>query len=70
MAQTVGLLLFILAYCLAYPYWIEFRDWVRRRCRVVKRCRLRREAIRTNLLLYKQTGDVYYLERVKELERK
>lgn len=70
MEQTVGVLLFLLAYCLAHPYWIEFRDWIRRRCRVVKRCRLRREAIRTNLLLYKQTGEEYYIERVKALERK
>lgn len=70
MEQNVGLLLFLLAICIAHPYWIEFRDWVRRRCRVVKRCRLRREAIRTNLLLYKQTGEDYYIERVKVLERK
>ena len=70
MNRIIGPLLLILALTYAYPYWVEFRDWVSRRMRVVKRCRLRREAIRTNLRLYRQTGDEYYIERVKELERK
>lgn len=67
MTQSVGTLLFLLAICLAYPYWVEFRKWIKRRCRVVKRCRLRRSAIRTNLELYKQTGEDYYIERIKAL---
>lgn len=70
MTQTVGILLFILANCLAYPYLVEFREWIKRRCRIAKRCRLRRKAIRTNLRLYKQTGEDYYIERVKALGRK
>jgi hypothetical protein len=33
----------------------------------MKRCQYRRDAVRTNLSLYKNTGDEYYIERVKEL---
>jgi hypothetical protein len=33
----------------------------------MKRCQYRREALRTNLRLYKNTGEDYYIERVKEL---
>ena len=65
--SNVGLLLLILAVCLAYPYCREFVDWFKRRWSIMKRCQYRRDALRTNLTLYKQTGEDYYIERVKEL---
>ena len=70
MTSNIGsVLLLILAVTLAQPVWVKFREWVRHRLAVVKRCRLRREAIRTNLSLYKQTGEEYYIDRVRELGR-
>lgn len=70
MISKVGsVLLLVLALLLAQPVWFKFREWVKRRLAVVKRCRLRREAIRTNLSLYKQTGEEYYIDRVRELGR-
>ena len=70
MTSKVGsVLLLVLALLLAQPVWVKFREWVKRRLAVVKRCRLRRSAIRTNLLLYKQTGESYYIDRVRELGR-
>ena len=68
--SNVGLLLLILALTLAYPYWKEFKDWFKRRYAIMKRCQYRREALRTNLKLYKHTGEEYYIERVMELGRK
>ena len=70
MISKVGsVLLLVLALLLAQPVWVRFREWVSRRLAVVKRCRLRRSAIRTNLSLYKQTGESYYIDRVRELGR-
>lgn len=70
MTSHIGsVLLLVLSLLLAQPVWVKFREWVKRRLAVVKRCRLRRAAIRTNLLLYKQTGESYYIERVRELGR-
>lgn len=70
MISKVGsVLLLVLAFLLAQPVWVKFREWVKRRLAVVKRCRLRRSAIRTNLSLYKQTGEEYYIDRVRELGR-
>ncbi len=68
--SNVGLLLLILAVCLAYPYCREFVDWFKRRWSIMKRCQYRRDALRTNLRLYKNTGEEYYIERVMELGRK
>lgn len=68
--SNVGLLLLILALTLAYPYWKEFKDWFKRRYAIMKRCQYRRDALRTNLRLYKNTGEEYYIERVMELGRK
>ncbi len=68
-SKVGSVLLLVLALLLAQPVWVEFREWVKRRLAVVKRCRLRRAAIRTNLSLYKQTGESYYIDRVRELER-
>lgn len=65
--SNVGLLLLILAVCLAYPYVKRFAEWFRRRYQIMKRCQYRRDALRTNLSLYKSTGEEYYIERVKEL---
>jgi hypothetical protein len=65
--SNVGLLLFILAVCLAYPYVKRFAEWFRHRYAIMKRCQYRRDALRTNLRLYKNTGEEYYIERVKEL---
>jgi hypothetical protein len=67
--SNVGLLLFILAVCLAYPYVKRFVEWFRHRYAIMKRCQFRRDAVRTNLSLYKSTGEEYYIERVKELNR-
>ena len=67
--SNVGPLLLILALTLVYPYWKEFKDWFKHRYAIMKRCQYRREALRTNLTLYKQTGEDYYIERVKELNR-
>ena len=68
--SNVGLLLFILAVCLAYPYVKRFVEWLRYRYAIMKRCQYRRDALRTNLRLYKNTGEEYYIERVMELGRK
>ncbi len=65
--SNVGLLLLILALTLAYPYVKRFVEWFQRRYAIMKRCQYRREALRTNLRLYKNTGEEYYIERVKEL---
>ena len=67
--SNVGLLLLILALTLAYPYWKEFKDWFKRRYAIMKRCQYRRDALRTNFKLYKQTGEEYYIDRVRELGR-
>ena len=68
--SNVGLLLLILAVCLAYPYVKRFAEWFRHRYAIMKRCQYHRDALRTNLRLYKSTGEEYYIERVKELGRK
>lgn len=65
--SNVGPLLLILAVCLAYPYVKRFAEWFRHRYAIMKRCQYRRDALRTNLRLYKNTGEEYYIERVKEL---
>lgn len=65
--KSAGILLLILAVLLAQPYIKEFREWFKRRYRIMKRCQYRRDALRTNLRLYKSTGEEYYIERVKEL---
>lgn len=71
MTSNIGsVLLLILAVTLAYPYVVELREWFFRRWRIMKRCQYRRDALRTNLRLYKHTGEDYYIERVKELGRK
>ncbi len=70
MTSHIGsVLLLVLALLLAQPVWVRFCEWVKRRLAVAKRCRLRRSAIRTNLSLYKQTGESYYIDRVRELGR-
>ena len=65
--SNVGLLLMILALTLAYPYVKRFVEWFRHRYAIMKRAQYRRDALRTNLRLYKSTGEEYYIERVKEL---
>lgn len=67
MSKNFGVLLLVLAVTLAEPYVMEFCEWFKRRYRIMKRCQYRREAVRTNLSLYKRTGEDYYIERVKEL---
>lgn len=67
--SNVGPLLLILALTLAYPYVKRFVEWFRHRYAIMKRCQYRRDALRTNLTLYKQTGEDYYIERVRELGR-
>lgn len=70
MSRCVGILLLILALTLAEPKIREFMDWVKRRYNVMKRCQYRREAIRTNKMLYKHTKNDYYMERVETLRKK
>ena len=65
--SNVGPLLLILALTLAYPYVKRFVEWFRYRYAIMKRCQYHRDALRTNLRLYKNTGEDYYIERVKEL---
>lgn len=67
MSKNFGVLLLVLAGTLAEPYVMEFCEWFKRRYRIMKRCQYRREAVKTNLSLYKRTGEDYYIERVKEL---
>lgn len=67
--SNVGLLLLILAVCLAYPYVKRFVEWFRHRYAIMKRCQYRREALRTNLRLYSRTGEEYYIDRVRELRK-
>ncbi|MCR5706774.1 MAG: hypothetical protein K6G82_00680 [Ruminococcus sp.] len=70
MTSNIGsVLLLVLALLLAQPVWVRFREWVKRRWYIMKRCQYRRDALRTNLRLYKQTGESYYIERVRELGR-
>lgn len=68
--SNVGLLLLILALTLAYPYWKEFKDWFKRRYTIMKRCQYRREAAKTNRMLYKCTKNEYYKERMEALGKK
>lgn len=65
--KSAGILLLILAVLLAQPYIKEFREWFKRRYRIMKRCQYRREALRTNLRLYKCTKEEYYRERMEAL---
>ena len=68
MTSHIGsVLLLILALLLAQPVWVEFRNWFCRRWHIMKRCQYRRDALRTNLRLYKHTGNDYYIDRVREL---
>lgn len=70
MSRCAGVLLLILALTLTEPKIREFMDWVKRRYNIMKRCQLRREAIRTNKMLYKHTKNDYYMERVETLRKK
>ncbi len=65
--SNVGLLLFILAVCLAYPYVKRFVEWFRHRYAIMKRCQYRRDAAQTNEFLYKCTKEEYYRERMEAL---
>lgn len=65
--SNVGLLLFILAVCLTYPYVKRFAEWFRHRYAIMKRCQYRREAAKTNRMLYKCTKNEYYKERMEAL---
>ena len=70
MNQSIGMLLLVLAGTLAYPKAVEFREWVQRRYRIMKRCQYRREAAKTNRMLYKCTKNDYYKERMEALGKK
>lgn len=70
MNQSIGMLLLILALCLAYPKVVEFREWLQRRYRIMKRCQYRRNAAKTNRMLYKYTKNEYYKERMEALRKK
>ena len=68
MTSHIGsVLLLVLALLLAQPVWVRFRDWFCCRWHIMKRCQYSRDALRTNLRLYKRTGDDYYIDRVREL---
>ena len=47
--------------------WQEFCDWLESEAELLHRDRIRKSAIETNILLYQQTGERYYMERVREL---
>lgn len=47
--------------------WQEFCDWLESEAESLHRERIRKAAIETNILLYQQTGERYYMERVQEL---
>lgn len=47
--------------------WHEFCDWLESEAESLHRDRIRKAAIETNILLYQQTGERYYMERVQEL---
>ena len=47
--------------------WQEFCDWLESEAESLHRDRIRKAAIETNILLYQQTGERYYMERVREL---
>lgn len=70
MSQSIGMLLLVLAGTLAYPKAVEFREWVQRRYRIMKRCQYRRDAAKTNRMLYKCTKNDYYKERMEALGRR
>ena len=48
--------------------WQEFCDWLESEAESLHRERIRKAAIETNILLYQQTGERYYMERVQELK--
>lgn len=48
--------------------WQEFCDWLESEAESLHRDRIRKAAIETNILLYQQTGERYYMERVRELK--
>ena len=63
-------ILFLLYGILALDQYVEqFRYWLEQQQEGNKRKRLRRKAIETNLMLYRHTGEEYYIERVRVLER-
>ena len=47
--------------------WQEFCDWLESEAESLHRDRIRKSAIETNILLYQQTGERYYMERAREL---
>ena len=70
MSKNFGVLLLVLAGTLAEPYVMEFCEWFKRRYRIMKRCQYRRDAAKTNRMLYKCTKNEYYKERMEALGRR
>lgn len=69
MTQCVGILLLLYVLTLAADKISEACEEVGRRCKRVKQRRLRKAAIETNRMLYRQTGEDYYRQRADELEK-
>ena len=69
MSKIMAVLLFAYGLLSLVDYIGQFRNWTSRIREHAKQCRLRRKAIETNLMLYRHTGEEYYIERVKALGR-
>ncbi len=67
--NCLGILLLLLALCLAEPKVRELRDWYHHRKEIVHRRRKRRRMIETNLQLFELTGEQYYLDRIAEIRK-
>lgn len=69
MGKIMAVLLLAYGLLALVDYIGQFRDWTGSLRKHAKQRRLRRKAIETNLMLYRHTGEEYYIERVKALGR-
>lgn len=69
MGRLMAVLLLAYGLLSLMDYIGQFRSWTSRIRDHAKQRRLRRKAIETNLMLYRHTGEEYYIERVRVLER-
>lgn len=69
MGRLMAVLLLAYGLLSLVDYIGQFRSWTSRIRDHAKQRRLRRKAIETNLMLYRHTGEEYYIERVKALGR-
>lgn len=69
MGRLMAVLLLAYGLLSLVDYIGQFRSWTGSLRKHAKQRRLRRKAIETNLMLYRHTGEEYYIERVRVLER-